>query len=175
MAINLVSNLGWHEGEQQMQNLLHVPPQKNPTSRGLTQYGSRVLQDSPLLALGTIDRDGRPWTTILGGQQGFAKHVGGSEVFIKTMVDYKYDPVMNIFFQGKNAAKAVYNKKLSGLTINLATRDRVKLAGRMVYNSIGLMEEDGVHKIRGSELQMGIMVDYSLGRPSSSTSHEASS
>ena len=60
MAIDYASNLGWHEGEDQMHQMLHVPARENPTSQGLTPTGVRILHMSPLLALGTLDDRGRP-------------------------------------------------------------------------------------------------------------------
>lgn len=60
MAIDYASNLGWHEGEQQMHHMLHVPARENPTSQGLTPHGVRILHMSSLLALATLDDQGRP-------------------------------------------------------------------------------------------------------------------
>jgi len=60
MAIDYASNLGWHEGEQQMHHMLHVPARENPTSQGLTPHGVRIIHMSSLLALATLDDRGRP-------------------------------------------------------------------------------------------------------------------
>jgi len=60
MDIDYASNLGWHEGEQQMHHMLHVPARENPTSQGLTPHGVRILHMSSLLALATLDDRGRP-------------------------------------------------------------------------------------------------------------------
>lgn len=167
MAIDYAADLGWHEGEQQMQNLLHVPPRENPTSQGLAAYCLRMLHISPLLALGTLDEDGRPWTTLLGGEPGFARSLGRSVIGIKTTVDSKHDPVLRLLIDGQRISQTSHGSTsqplVSGLAINLATRDRVKLSGTMVAGAFMGLEEDE-HDDRVSELQMAIRIEQSLGR-----------
>ena len=167
MAIDYASNLGWHEGEQQLQNMLHVPGRENPTSQGLTPNGLRMLHISPLLAMGTLDDEGRPWTTLLGGNPGFARSLGQSTVGVKTLVDSKYDPVVQLLLSGKHDEDVMHGEAngrlVSGLAISLATRHRVKLAGRMVAGALGQLESEPGHKDRVSELQMAIKIEQSLG------------
>src|SRR3569833_3625863 len=64
----------WHPGEVQIHELLHVPLRGgNPTAHGLPgAYGYRVAV-SPLVAVGALDDAGRPWTTVSGGEAGFAR------------------------------------------------------------------------------------------------------
>lgn len=62
--------IDWHEGELAVHKLLKVPTRPNPTSAGLpASYGYRIAA-APLLALGTLDNEGRPWTTLWGGSAG---------------------------------------------------------------------------------------------------------
>ena len=165
--MDLASDLGWHEGEKEMQDLLHVPPMENPTSNGLAPYAMRMLHSSPLLALGILDEDGRPWTTLLGGKPGFARLLGRSTVGVKTLVDTKYDPVLQILFSGEQEKAGngeVHGRLVSGLAIDLATRSRVKLAGRIAAGALGEPKADSEHRDRVSELQMAIQIEQSLGK-----------
>jgi hypothetical protein len=63
----------WNEGEEKMHRLLRVPPQDNPTSAMLTPQASFMFQRAPLLALGTLDAQSRPWATLWGGEPGFSE------------------------------------------------------------------------------------------------------
>ena len=74
--------ISFHEGEQKIQRLLHVPIQDNPTFPGLGPDAIRLLHFSSLIAVGTIDSEGRPWTTLLGGEPGFARSLGQSIIGI---------------------------------------------------------------------------------------------
>jgi len=167
MAIDYASNLGWHEGEQQMQQMLHVPARENPTSQGLTPYGVRILHISSLLALGTLDDEGRPWTTLLGGQPGFARSIGQSAMGVKALVDSEHDPVLKLLFSGEHGREDMHSvadgRLMSALAINLATRDRVKLAGTIVAGTLQQSEPGSQHRDRVSELQMAFKVEQSLG------------
>ena len=166
MAVDFAANLGWHEGEQQMHHLLHVPAIGNPTSQGLTHHGLRMLHISSLLALGTLDGQGRPWTTLLGGEPGFARSVGRSIFGVKTLVDSSYDPVVQLLLGGQGSGEIKHDqangRPLSGLAINLVTRDRVKLAGSILVSSLRQLEADAEHTGRVSELQFAIKVEQSL-------------
>lgn len=167
MALDYASNLGWHDGEQQMQKLLHVPPRINPTSSGLTPYGLRTLHSSPLMALGTLDDDLRPWTTLLGGQPGFARSLGQSIVSVKTVVDRKYDPVMQLLLSGEYDGKIIdeppIERPVSGLAINLMTRERLKLSGRMTTTATRQRTLTKAEEHHVGEVHLTIKVEQSLG------------
>lgn len=167
MALDYTSNLGWHDGEQQMQKLLHVPPRINPTSSGLTPYGLRTLHSSPLIAIGLLDDNLRPWTTLLGGQPGFARSLGQSIVSIKTVVDQKYDPVMQLLLNGKYDGKILdeppIERLVSGLAINLMTRERLKLSGRMTASAMRQPTPTTAEEQHVGEVHMAIKVEQSLG------------
>lgn len=151
----------WHSGEEQMHKLLRVPDQDNPTSPYLTPFGNMILTRSPLLALGTLDKDDRPWTTLWGGEAGLSQVIGQSIIGVKTTVDRKYDPVVEALL-GKEADGEVVNpdgpgNMVSGLGIDLETRTRVKLYGRMVAGAINATAGDA------GEAQLVVKIEQSLG------------
>lgn len=148
----------FHEGEREMHSLLKVPPMHNPTAPGLPpQYGMRVMQSS-LLALGTLDEQGRPWTTVWGGERGFARPIAQGVLGINNAVDTEHDPVFrNLWGGGGRNGEVVRpgggrGKEMSALAIDLKTRDRVKLAGKMIAGAV----VDG-------RVQMAMVVEESLG------------
>ena len=130
----------WNDGEHQMHKLLHVPYQDNPTRPGLSAHAQRLLHLSSLLAVGVVDNDGRPWTTVLGGEPGFARSIGQSIIGVKGIADHKHDPVVQALLQGEkqktlnDGSKAA--KDFSALGLHLATRDRVKLQGKVLGTGV---------------------------------------
>jgi len=160
--------LPWHEGEQAMHSKLRVPEQDNPTVPLLSPQATNVLQRAPLLAVGTIDAQNRPWTTIWGGETGFAQSLGNSIIGIRTPVAAKWDPVVEILV-GKEAVGAVVKEEgegrmLSALSIDLTTRKRVKLGGRMIAGALSMKKngEDVVLE-QQSEIQLAVKIEQSLG------------
>jgi hypothetical protein len=156
---------GWHDGEQAMHKLLKVQQRGNPTNPGLSQsYGYRVMH-SPLVALGTLDEDGQPWTTIWGGERGFARPIAHDVLGVKSNVDLKNDPVFKALWAGAGNGEGEVvqpgngeGKLMAGLSIDLETRDRVKLAGKMVAGAVVERKDDGA-----GEVQMAFHVTESLG------------
>ena len=161
--------ISFHKGEQKVQKLLHVPSQDNPTSPGLSPHATRLLHLSSLIAIGTADNEGRPWTTILGGEPGFTRSLGQSMVGVKTVVDRKHDPVIEILVGGQRDGEVREVGKggrlVSALGIHLATRDRIKLWGKMVAGALGHHgpeaegEDDGT-----AEVQLVFAIQQSLGK-----------
>lgn len=154
----------WHEGEIAMHEQLKVPKSQNPTFPGLAdRYGLRVMHSS-LVALGTLDKAGRPWTTIWGGERGFARPVAEDVLALNSSVDTRYDPVFKALWDGideEGVLQGAINrpndgegKVMSGLAIDLETRDRVKLAGKMIAGAT----VDG-----GKSVQLAMAVTESLG------------
>lgn len=140
----------WHAGELAIHKLVHVPSRENPTSTGFpAHYGYRV-QQSPLVALGALDDDGKPWTTVWGGTPGFARPLGHDLLMAGSLVDAENDPVIAAMLGGAekghecdrkyqmNSAEfsSGGGKVVSGLSIDLATRDRVKVCGRLVEGGV---------------------------------------
>lgn len=145
-----------------MHSFLRVPERENPTFPGLSSYGSHLVLTSPLLALGTLDKEGRPWTTIIGGEPTCMRLMGRSIIIVNSLVDLKYDPVLEIIreAQGQDGENGII---IGGLPIDLASRNRVKLSGRLISGRPGLEinrlnDHDGF-----GEAQLVIKVESSLG------------
>ena len=160
--------LPWHEGEQAMHSKLRVPEQDNPTVPLLSPQATNMLQRAPLLAIGTVDAQNRPWTTVWGGETGFAQSLGNSIIGIRTPVAARHDPVVEILV-GKEANGAVVKEEgagrmLSALSIDLATRKRVKLGGRMIAGALSMRKNDeDVQSAQQSEIQLAVKIEQSLG------------
>ncbi|OBR09449.1 Oxidoreductase FAD-binding domain-containing protein [Colletotrichum higginsianum IMI 349063] len=156
----------FHAGELALHNLLNVPRQSNPTASGLPpSYGARIAA-SPLLALGTLDRHNRPWTTLWGGEAGgVARPIAEDVLGVRSRVDVVDDPVLSALWDVDEEAEGVKDgevvqpglggdggRLVAGLGIDLRTRDRVKFAGRMVAGAVN-----------GGEVQVAVKVEESLG------------
>ncbi|KAL8949377.1 MAG: hypothetical protein Q9222_004513 [Ikaeria aurantiellina] len=106
---------------------------------------------------------GRPWTTVLAGEKAFLRPLGQSNLGIKALVSPAVDPVIQSLFGSKeedesmNGLDGGKHRVVSGLGIDLATRNRVKLAGQMVA---GGLNEVGT---KASEAQMVLKIEQSLG------------
>ncbi|KAK4454019.1 hypothetical protein QBC34DRAFT_175615 [Podospora aff. communis PSN243] len=162
---------GWHPGETKIHSLLRVPTSSrhNPTSPGLPySYGIRVAS-SPLLAVGTLDSNGRPWTSLWFGERGFARMVAQGVLGVQSVVcisssdgEKGVDPVVEALgLLGSSVGNMVQppggGKAMSALSIDLESRDRVKLAGKMVVGALGSGEGNT------REVQIAMAVDGSLG------------
>ncbi|KAH6638465.1 oxidoreductase-like protein [Boeremia exigua] len=137
---------GWSEGEMKMQKLLHVPDLDNPTSSTLTPQALSTLQRAPLLAIGMLDDQNRPWTALWGGAPGFSEHIGGDFLGIRTFVDGMYDPVVQSIITdplSKTVELEDQRKMFSALAINLIARKRVKLGGKLVHATVREIETRG--------------------------------
>ncbi|KAL3962504.1 hypothetical protein ACCO45_004027 [Purpureocillium lilacinum] len=114
----------FHPGEASMREVMHIPAGENPTAVGLPgPYAARV-EASALVAVGTLDDAGRPWTTVWGGARGLSAPIAPGVLGISTEVDARHDP------PGDGQGKLV-----SALAIDLESRDRMKLAGLVVAGS----------------------------------------
>lgn len=156
MTSLLTNTVPWHEGEERLHHLLRVPHGDNPTAPYLSARAASLVQQSPLLALGTLDSQGRPWSTIWGGTAGFAMPVAESLIGLQTQVDTKYDPVVQALLTG-NQTDAYTGKMVSGLAIDLENRRRVKLYGRMVKGSLSDGDEGQ------AQAQVFVHIEESLG------------
>ena len=156
----------WHVGEITMHDVLKVPDFPNPTSPFLFPSAGYLLHNAPLLALGTLDDDGRPWTTLWGGKTGFVKPLSASMMSVKAVVDQSYDPVS---FHGIDEQvvmeKEADGKMISGLAFDLDSRQRIKLYGRMVAANLkGMKDSKDVCTI-----QLLMKIEQSLGENPSTT------
>jgi hypothetical protein len=152
----------WHAGEEEMHKLLRVPNQDNPTSPYLTPHAANFLIRSPLIALGTLDSEGRPWTTLWGGEPGFSRPIAQSIIGVKTTVDRLNDPVVEKLLgdtaDGEVVQEKGAGKMVGGLAIDLENRRRVKLYGRMVAGALAATEK-GI-----GEVQLVVKIEQSLGK-----------
>lgn len=144
-----------------MHKRMRVPHMDNPTQPYLTPHATNILVRSPLIALGTLDFEGRPWTTLWGGEAGLSQPVAQSIIGVKATVNRELDPVLKMLL-GDIADGEVYQEKgvgkmVGGLAIDLETRRRVKLYGRMVAGAISATEE-GL-----GEVQLVVKIEQSLG------------
>ena len=162
--------LDWHEGERQMHHLLKVPEYDNPVSPGLTPQAAFGLQKFPLLAIGTLDEHGRPWTSLWGGDSGFSSPLGGGIVGVRTAVDINNDPVVKSLLGGKGGDGESFKAEgegqvVSGLAIDLMARKRVKIAGRFIAGSFKAVDSDEDRPgTRGeADAQAVIRITESLG------------
>lgn len=151
----------WNEGENELQRLLNVPFIEKSSAPFLTPPRALVLSNSPLIALGALDSEGRPWTTLLGGAAGFSRPIAHSIIGIKALVDRVHDPVIRILLghqaDGEPVKVEAPGNMVGGLAIDLEIRKRVKIYGRLVGGAL-TATADGV-----GEAQMVVKVDESLG------------
>ncbi|OHE94265.1 oxidoreductase FAD-binding domain-containing protein [Colletotrichum orchidophilum] len=162
--------IDFHPGELALHDLLKIPRRANPTSAGLPpSYGHRIAV-APLLALGTLDNDRRPWTTLWGGEAGaMARPIAEDVLGIRSQVDLVDDPVFRALWGDQEGQPVVQpgggpegGKLVSGLSIDLRTRDRVKFGGRMVAGAV-TEGAAGDHRSSSSEVQIAVNVEESLG------------
>ena len=153
-----------------MQQLMRLPDMDNPTSSMLTAQAANLLQRAPLLAIGTLDSANRPWTTVWGGKPGLSQPLGQSIIGIKTPVDMRHDPVVNILLgskvDGEVTREEGQGRMVSGLIIDLMLRKRVKLFGRMVAGALGAVNSEISESTLGSsegQVQLVMRIDQSLG------------
>lgn len=161
MAAIYEAEVQWNAGEEEMHKLLKVPEQDNPTSPFLTPFASSLLIRSPLVAIGTLDSEDRPWTSLWGGESGFSRAIAQNIIGVKTTVDKTYDPVVEKLFEGKDDGEVIQEKgkgkMVGGLAIDLESRRRVKLYGRMIAGALSATE-DGI-----GEVQLVVKIEQSLG------------
>src|ERR1700760_1442420 len=108
MAMSIA--MQWSDGEHRMHNLMKVPEYENPTSDYLSPGVGYMILQSPIMAIGVIGEDKRPWTSIWGGEMGFVRPLGGSLIGIRTDVDVKFDPVLEALTKaefGKGMKKGI--------------------------------------------------------------------
>ncbi|KAK4201116.1 hypothetical protein QBC40DRAFT_278882 [Triangularia verruculosa] len=156
---------GWHDGERAVHTLLGVPTssRENPTNVGLSwSHGDRVSV-SPLIAIGTLDDRGRPWTSIWGGERNFARQISQDRLAIASLVDKAHDPVVKALGLDRLAESGLGqtsgNKAISALSIDLESRDRVKLAGKVVVGTLVTKADSKTI----AQVQIGFQVEESLG------------
>ncbi|KAK4549319.1 hypothetical protein LTR36_006316 [Oleoguttula mirabilis] len=162
-------DMPWHDGEEKMHLAMHVPGgMDNPTVPALSPQLANHLQTAPLIAIGTVDQQGRPWTTLWGGESGMARSLGGGIVGIRTAVTGRHDPVVEELVgrdpTGEVVREQGQGRMVSGLTIDLVTRKRVKMYGRMVAGALSTREDELTgHGETVAEVQLVLKIEQSLG------------
>nr|KMM65208.1 pyridoxamine 5'-phosphate oxidase family protein [Coccidioides posadasii RMSCC 3488] len=166
-AFLLAESASWHEGEEKMHKLMRVPYEDNPTVLNLRPGGGYFVQTSPLMAIGTLDKEGRPWTTVLGGDPGFAGEIAPSIIAARNTVDFKYNPVLEALVDGKNDGEIVKfedsGRLMAALPIDLENRRRVKLMGRMIAACVSKGDSDRNKSEHTGMAQLVFKVTASLG------------
>lgn len=161
-------DLPWHSGETEMKHAMRAPLDDNPTYPTLSPQLANHLQVAPLIAIGTLDQQGRPWTTLWGGQKGLSQPLAEGIIGIKTPVTVSHDPVVEELVGTEATAEVVRQegkgKMVSGLTIDLETRKRVKMYGRMVAGALMMREDEATEaKQAVAEVQLVLKIEQSLG------------
>ncbi|MGW2092198.1 hypothetical protein [Promicromonospora sukumoe] len=165
-----------------MHRLLGVPPQDNPTIPGLPGAYALWMAQSPLLALGTVDREDRIWTTVLGGRAGVVRPIAEGVLGVSSAAHLGprgegvgpgwtgFDPVLEALFSGTTDGRVVDHaggKMVAGLAMDLEERTRVKLAGRVLRGVVvtdeaapsGSWSEDPARV----DVQLALSVEETLG------------
>ena len=156
----------WHPGNIRMQGLMSAPSVQNPTTPFLTASRAVTLTTSPLFAIGTLDSRGRPWTTLWGGEKGCVSIPGQNMLGVNAMIDRVNDPVLQACLDGKRKGEIFgIGTVISALGIDLETRRRVKLSGKIAGATFNGDGEGGV-----AFSQVVLEVDSSLGKIDSFTS-----
>jgi hypothetical protein len=89
----------WHPGEKEVHKLILGRAQKdNPTYTGLAPHYAFRVTNSPLVAFGTLDDQGRPWTTVWGGEAGFCRPIAENVLGVRANADSAFDPVLQSLF-----------------------------------------------------------------------------
>jgi len=159
--------MDWHEGEEVMHKRLRVPPLDNPTVPTLSQQAVSMLQRAPLIAIGTLDADSNPWTTIIGGESPLSQPLARDIIGIKGSVAARHDPVIEILLGNEATGEVVREegsgRMIGGLAIDLQTRKRVKLYGRMVAGALGSKDDDEQASSGQTDVQLVARIEQTLG------------
>ncbi|ETN39372.1 uncharacterized protein HMPREF1541_05595 [Cyphellophora europaea CBS 101466] len=162
--------MSWHSGEVLAHKLTGVDHMDNPTTPFLTPRAAHLVQRYPLMALGTLDDQDRPWTTVWGGEAPFAQQVARSVLGVRTVVDTVHDPVVQTLFRGKMDGEVLREegagRLVAALSILLEERARVKLMGRVVGGACSrhnVEQEDKDEGVSAGEAQLVLKIEQSLG------------
>ena len=161
-------DMPWHEGEIAMAKAMRVPDMDNPTFPSLSPQLANHARVAPLIAIGTLDKQGRPWTTLWGGEKGISQPIAQGVLGIRSQVVRQHDPVVEELV-GKDGDGTVVREEgvgrmVSGLTIDLETRKRTKLYGRMIAGALSMREDEATESQQHvAEVQLVLKIEQSLG------------
>ena len=137
----------WHTGERAIQKRVGVDDQgDNPTSPFLAATFAARIPRYPLMAVGTLDDQDRPWATLWGtGSPPLSQAIAQNVIAIRSEVDASFDPVVEAIWNGQDDGEIVRHegagKIFSALGINLEQRSRLKLAGKIIAGSLNAHDE----------------------------------
>lgn len=187
-----MQSLPFHAGELELHRLCALPstePRDNPTLPGsaLFRYAS-WLQRAPLVAVGTLDASGRPWTTLWGGEGGFLLSPGRDILAVQARIgtvlssessnseaqtaddsgekgtsahwSWAADPVARSF-SNSTSGMAVTSRMVSLLAVDLEARNRVKLFGNLIASNAGSGDGTGPGDPRA--VQLVLKIQQALG------------
>ena len=158
----------WHDGENKIHKLTGVPHNDNPSTPFLPPRYAQLVSRYSLLALGTLDAEDNIWCTVWGGTPPFAQQIAQSVLGVRTTVDASYDPVVQALYKGRDDGEVVRAEPpgpmISGLSIHLEERGRVKLYGRMIAGALSAKDEElSEGKGKSAEAQLVFKIEQSLG------------
>lgn len=161
-------DMPWHEGEIAMAKAMRVPNMDNPTVPALSPQLASHARIAPLIAIGTLDKQGRPWTTLWGGEKGISQPIAQGILGIRTPVAGQHDPVVEELVGREGDGTVIreegMGRMVSGLTIDLETRKRTKLYGRMVAGALNTREDEATDTQQHiAEVQLVLKIEQSLG------------
>lgn len=151
-----------------MAKAMKVPAMDNPTFPALSPQLANHARIVPMIAIGTLDKEGRPWTTLWGGERGISQPISQGILGIRSQVVRQHDPVVEELV-GKDGDGTVVREEgegrmVAGLTIDLETRKRTKLFGRMIAGALSVREDEATDvKQHIAEVQLVLKIEQSLG------------
>ena len=158
-----------------MRAAMHAPPNGNPTFTGLSQQLAHHLQVAPLLGVGALDAEDRPWAALWGdGTRDLGRVIGNGLIGVRTAVPAKHDPVVKALLGNETVVRPTIGdngqpepgKMIAGLTIDLETRKRVKLFGRMMAGGLESKDNDDETAEKSpaqKEVQLVVNIEQSMG------------
>jgi NAD(P)H-flavin reductase len=161
-------DMPWHDGEVAMAKAMRVPDMDNPTVPTLSPQLANHARIAPLIAIGTLDKQGRPWTTLWGGEKGISQPIAQGILGIRSQVVRTHDPVVEELVGAEGDGTIVreegVGRMVSGLTIDLETRKRTKLYGRMIAGALSMREDEATETQQHvAEVQLVLKIEQSLG------------
>ncbi len=143
---------GWHEGEAALQKALGVERFDNPALPCLIRGSRSHLLRSPLFALGVTDSQNRIWSTLLGGTAGIARQMSPTIIGINALVALGHDPAVQTLAQNDHSKRSGCSDqilgKISGVSIDLERRRRLKVFGEVVALAFAPSPGSGLHEMK---------------------------
>ncbi|MFB8005077.1 pyridoxamine 5'-phosphate oxidase family protein [Nocardia sp. NPDC056000] len=119
--------------------------------------------------LGTVDAHDRVWTTVLGGDAGVVRPVAAGVLGVHARSRgplLGFDPVLEALFAGHELRDGVIarheggGKLVGGLAIDLETRSRVKISGRVLGGTVVATDQQAG---TSADVQLAVAVEETLG------------